>query len=206
MLSDFDYLNSLKQITNLSELDELKKAPLRPLDPEHFKLYIKSPSDIEPDTMSQLADLIDGKMHIEPPESAIISNAAPATIDRITNSITIMYIEYDGIPVGVLTLIDPDVENYQRIVPSSIYTMMSGFNLDGRLQQEFFVVADDFMNYAVAHEMVSHFSIDMDDTKVFAVIDETDENSIKLLYLNNYQYIATMDVDYNEVPIQLWVN
>lgn len=83
---------------------------------------------------------------------------------------------------------------------------MSGFNLDGRLQQEFFVVADDFMNYAVAHEMVSHFSIDMDDTKVFAVIDETDENSIKLLYLNNYQYIATMDVDYNEVPIQLWVN
>ena len=190
---------------DIEQNDPVEQSPAE-LDPEHFKAFVKSPSDIDDDTIKEIADLVDGKMDTRPKEPSLAAAAAPATIDRIMNSISIVYITEDDIPVGVITLVDPTIESFQGIKPIDTYTMFSGFNLDGRVQQEFFTVADDYTGKGVDRELVAQLNAELDGVKTFMVVDETDKNTISLLHENGYRYLCTSKINANEVPTQLWVN
>ena len=70
------------------------------LDPERFKAYVKSPSDIDEGTMRDIAAVIDGKNDITPPADNHVPVATPSTMDRLLNSVTIVYITDNDFPVA----------------------------------------------------------------------------------------------------------
>lgn len=174
------------------------------LDPERFKAYVKSPSDIEESTMRDIAAVIDGKNDITPPADNHVPVATPSTMDRLLNSVTIVYITDNDFPVAAANLIDPTKEDYRGVVPIKYYSLLSGYNLDGRVQQEFFAVAEEYRNHGLGEELRAQ--INSLDTPAFIVVDTTDKDCIEGLAKSGYQFIAQLDDETSEYPVQLWVD
>ncbi|MBR2305890.1 MAG: hypothetical protein IKA48_01660 [Fibrobacter sp.] len=174
------------------------------LDPERFKAYVKSPSDIDEGTMRDIAAVIDGKNDITPPADNHVPVATPSTMDRLLNSVTIVYITDNDFPVAAANLIDPTKEDYRGVVPIKYYSLLSGYNLDGRVQQEFFAVAEEYRNHGLGEELRAQ--INALDTPTFIVVDTTDKDCIEGLAKSGYQFIAQLDDETTEYPVQLWVD
>lgn len=174
------------------------------LDPERFKAYVKSPSDIEESTMRDIAAVIDGKNDITPPADNHVPVATPSTMDRLLNSVTIVYITDNDFPVAAANLIDPTKEDYRGVVPIKYYSLLSGYNLDGRVQQEFFAVAEEYRNHGLGEELRAQ--INALDTPTFIVVDTTDKDCIEGLAKSGYQFVAQLDDETTEYPVQLWVD
>src|SRR5574344_1151548 len=176
-------------------------APPTRIDTEPFRAYVKSPADIPEDTMYQLVDLVEGKYDINP-EKPASTVSAPKTIDRLMNAQVIVYITENGIPVGMASIIDPTIENYQGIIPINIYSLYSGANLEGRVQQEFFCIADEYSDLGIAQEIKAQ--IQAMGAPTFTVIDSTDTKTEAGLMRNGYHFISEFKPSSNEVPVQLW--
>jgi len=174
------------------------------LDPERFKAYVKSPSDIEEGTLRDIAAVIDGKNDITPPPDSAIPVATPSTLDRLLNSVTIVYITDDDFPVAAASIVDPTKEDYRGVVPIKYYSLLSGYNLDGRVQQEFFAVAEEYRNHGLGEELRAQ--INALDTPTFIVVDTTDKDCIEGLAKSGYQFVAQLDDETSEYPVQLWVD
>lgn len=201
IIDDYDILKGLTEA--VSENENENKEPFPTIDTERFNAYIQSPSDISEDVLYQLVDLVEGKYDINP-EKPQIDVSAPKTIDRLLNSQTIIYITEDNIPVGMVNIIDPTIKNFQDIIPLDIYSLQSGTNLNGRLQQEFFSVADEYSDMGIAQELKAQ--INALDIPTFTVVDETDTKTIKGLAKNGYQFVSTFQPTSNDVPVQLWID
>lgn len=179
-------------------------AEHQPLDPARFKAYAKSPSDINEGTLRDIAAVIDGKNDITPPPDNHIPVATPSTLDRLLNSVTVVYITDDDFPVAAANLIDPTREDYRGVVPIKYYSLLSGYNLDGRVQQEFFAVAEEYRNHGVGEELRAQ--INALDTPTFIVVDSTDKDCIDGLAKSGYRFIAQVDDETTKYPVQLWVD
>jgi len=175
-----------------------------PLDPERFKAYAKSPNDIDEQTMRDIAAVIDGKLNVTPPSDNTVPVATPSTLDRLLNSVTVIYITDKDFPVAAANLVDPTVENFRGIVPLRYYSLLSGYNLDGRVQQEFFAVADEYRNAGVGKELRAQ--IDALGTPTFIVADSTDKEAVDGLARNGYTLVGQMEEEGAEVPVQLWID
>lgn len=174
------------------------------LDPERFKAYAKSPSDIDEATLRDIAAVIDGKDDLSPPPDNHIPVATPSTLDRLLNSVTVVYITDNDYPVAAANLIDPTKEDYRGIVPIKYYSLLSGYNLDGRVQQEFFAVAEEYRNRGVGTELRAQ--INALDTPTFIVVDSTDRDCIEGLARSGYQFVAQVADETAVYPVQLWVD
>ena len=174
------------------------------LDPSRFKAFAKSPSDIDEATLRDIAAVIDGKNDIEPPSDNHVPVATPSTLDRLLNSVTVVYITDNDFPVAAANLIDPTKEDYRGVCPIKYYSLLSGYNLDGRVQQEFFAVADEYRNCGVGQEL--RVQINALDTPTFIVVDSTDKECIEGLSRSGYQFIGQLDDETSDIPVQLWVD
>lgn len=179
-----------------------------PLDPERFQAYIKSPGDIDEQTIRDIASVIDGKLNVNPPDigKGYTPPAVPSTVDRLLNSLVIIYITDNGIPIAAATLVDPTVESYRGFVPLSHYSLESGYNLDGRVQQEFFAVADEYRNHGIGRELKAQ--IGTLGTPTFILADAGDTDSIEGLAKNGYRLVCEMDdgTGDDSQPVQLWID
>lgn len=175
-----------------------------PLDPERFKAYAKSPNEIDEQTMRDIAAVIDGKLNVAPPSDNTVPVATPSTLDRLLNSVTVIYITDKDFPVAAANLVDPTVEDFRGIVPLRYYSLQSGYNLDGRVQQEFFAVADEYRNAGVGRELRAQ--IDALGIPTFVVADSTDKEAIDGLARNGYTLICQMEDEASPAPVQLWID
>lgn len=183
--------------------EELPSETAR-LDPARFKAFAKSPADIDESTLRDIAAVIDGKNDIVPPSDNHVPVATPSTLDRLLNSVTVVYITDDDFPVAAANLIDPTKEDYRGVCPIKYYSLLSGYNLDGRVQQEFFAVADEYRNRGVGRELRAQ--INALDTPTFIVVDSTDKECIEGLARSGYQFIGQLDDETSDIPVQLWVD
>lgn len=174
------------------------------LDPSRFKAYAKSPTDIDEATLRDIAAVIDGKNNLKPPSDNHIPVATPSTLDRLLNSVTVVYITDNDFPVAAANLIDPNKEDYRGVCPIKYYSLLSGYNLDGRVQQEFFAVSDEYRNAGVGKELRAQ--INALDIPTFILVDLTDKECIEGLARSGYQFIATLDDETSDIPVQLWVD
>lgn len=174
------------------------------LDPGRFKAYVKSPSDIDESVLRDIAAVIDGKDDIHPPPDTYVPVATPSTLDRLLNAVTVIYITDNDFPVAAASLVDPTKEDWRRVVPIKYYTMLSGYNLDGRVQQEFFAVSDQYRNAGLGRELRAQIAAL--DTPTFIVADSTDRNCVEGLARAGYQFIAQLDDQTSDYPVQLWVD
>ena len=170
---------------------------------ENFKLYIKNPSDIDDATLGELGKLIDGKYSDDFRNLKRIV-AQPDTVEQIKNSDMVEYITYEGVPVGVLTVSDPTKENYMNIVPAETYSLHSAYNLDNRLEIEYFVVSSEMNEYPVAQELVNHLLEQKIAT--FLVCPADDVTTNELMRKVHYKYVKTFRIDAVKYDINLYVN
>lgn len=170
---------------------------------ENFKLYIKNPNQIDDATLDELGKLIDGKYSDNFRDIKRIV-AKPDTVEQIKNADMVEYITYEGIPVGVLTVSDPTKENYMNIVPAETYSLHSAYNLDNRLEIEYFVVSSEMNEYPVAQELVNHLLEQKIAT--FMVCPADDFSTNELLRKVHYKYVKTFRIDAVDYDINLYVN
>lgn len=170
---------------------------------ENFKLYIKNPNQIDDATLDELGKLIDGKYSDNFRDIKRIV-AKPDTVEQLKNADMVEYITYEGIPVGVLTVSDPTKENYMNIVPAETYSLHSAYNLDNRLEIEYFVVSSEMNEYPVAQELVNHLLEQKIAT--FMVCPADDFSTNELLRKVNYKYVKTFRIDAVDYDINLYVN
>lgn len=178
------------------------KTNAGPFD-ENFKLYIKNPSDIDDATLSELGKLIDGKYSDDFRNLKRIV-AQPDTVEQIKNSDMVEYITYEGVPVGVLTVSDPTKENYMNIVPAETYSLHSAYNLDNRLEIEYFVVSSEMNEYPIAQELANHLLEQKIAT--FLVCPADDVTTNELMRKVHYKYVKTFRIDAVKYDINLYVN
>lgn len=199
MISYYDNLVRLKALTEAVSEQESEQ-----LDPEHYAAYAKAPSDLDEETLNQIVDIIDGKNKINPKPDYVINEVAPATIDRVLNSESIIYITEDDIPVGVVTLVDPTAESYQGYIPLDLFGMYSATNLDGRLMQEFFAVDDTTDKNAVSKELrgqIANLGV-----HTFTIADKSDVDTIAELQGNGYKMLCEMPLDTEKEPVTIWLD
>ena len=116
----------------------------------------------------------------------------------------VAYITEDDIPVACATLTDPTIGNYKGIIPLDYYELKSGYSLEGRLQQEFFAVKPEYRGMGIATELrdlLESISADM-----FITIPVWDTDTIDGLVKNGYKFIAEFNTDWEQAPVQLWIN
>ena len=186
------------------DLDTFKQDFAEGLDPEQFEAFVKNPSDITEEVMFQLADLIDGKTNINPPEPNAAS-ATPDTIDRLMNAITIVYITDENIPVAVASIIDPTDKSYMGFIPLKEYSLKSAQNLDGRVQLEFVAISDEYMHSPVEQELVAQ--LNALGTPLFAATTESDQTTAQILGEIGFKPVSSMKIDENgEEQVILWID
>ena len=153
--------------------------------------------------MNELGKLIDGKYSDDFRDlKRIVSQ--PDTVEQIKNSDMVEYITYEDIPVGVLTVTDPTKENYMNIVPAETYSLHSAYNLDNRLEIEYFVVSSEMNEYPVAQELVNHLLKQKIATFLVCPADDTSTN--ELMRKVHYKYVKTFRIDAVNYDINLYVN
>jgi hypothetical protein len=176
------------------------------LDPNRYEVFVKSPSDINEETMFLLSDIIDGKRDINP--DSLYNNTSPATpetVDRLMNAVTIIYITEENIPVAVASIIDPTVKSYMGFIPLDIYSLRSAQNLDGRLQLEFLTVSDECESAQdVSQELASQMGAL--GQPLFAATSVSEGKTNQLLQLFGFKPVSQMEIDGEEEPVVLWLN
>ena len=174
------------------------------LDPERFKAYAKSPSDIDESVLRDIAAVIDGKRDVTPRADSTVPVATPSTLDRLLNAVTVVYITDNDFPVAAASLVDPTREDYRHIVPVRYYSLLTGYNLDGRVQQEFFAVADEYRNAGLGTELRAQVAAL--DTPTFVVADVEDRECIEGLARAGYQFVAQVSDGTSLPPVQVWID
>lgn len=186
------------------DMETFNKDFAEGLDPDQFEAFVKNPSDITEEVMFQLADLIDGKPDINPPTDSTAA-AAPDTIDRLMNAVTIVYITDENIPVAVASIIDPTTKSYMGFIPLDEYSLKSSQNLDGRVQLEFIAIADEYQGSAVEQELVSQMN--SLGTPMFAATSQSDQKTASILSAIGFKPVADMEITENgEEPVILWLD
>lgn len=196
-----EFIEDIKE--GFDRVDPTQNNGSQPLDPSKYSAFVKNPGDITEDVMYQLSDIISGRMNVRADKQQSGIPSTPDVVDRLLNAVTIVYIEEEGVPVGVASLVDPTQKNYMGFKPIDLYSLHSGVNLDGRVQMEFFAVPDEYLDKGIAEEILAQ--IDATGTKVFTVTDADDESANELLTRFGFQPAASMDIDSNEVPVTLWL-
>ena len=184
--------------------DESKEVQEIPYDPNRFESVIVDPKDIPDELLQQLADIVDKKTHFNE-NDFIDSNAkGPNTADKILNSVAVAYITEGSIPVAVATLIDPTKQNYKGIIPSDYYELKSGKPLENRIQQEFFAIMPEYHDKGLAQELKSLLL--ETSPNMFIINSTTDKETATGLAKNSYKLISRLDTEWEDEPIELWVN
>lgn len=172
------------------------------LDPDHFSLYFKNPSELDDDTLGEIGKLIDGKYSDDFRDiKGLISK--PNTIDQLRNSDMIAYVTHDDIPVGVLTIVNPMQENYLNIIPGITYADHAVYNLDNRLEIEYFVVSSEYDEFPIGEEIM--YNLEQNGISTFMVCTADDDTTNNLLRKLKFEYIKTFNISAIEDDINLYV-
>lgn len=167
-----------------------------------LEVCIKNPKDVSDDVIFQLADLIDGYGHFQQNEEG--PQTGPNTADRLRDALAVVYILEQGIPVAGAILVDPTKPNYKGIIPGDYYEIKSGESLEDRVQQDFFIVQPDKKGLGLARKLKA--ALESIAAKMFVVITSTDSDTESGLLKNGYTFLAEFETDWEDVPVQLWIN
>lgn len=196
-----EFIEDIKE--GFDSIDPTRQNGAQPLDPAKYSAFVKNPSDITEDVLYQLSDIISGRMDVHDDTQKPGIPSTPDVVDRLLNSVTIVYIEEEGVPVGVASLVDPTQKNYMGFKPIDLYSLHSGVNLEGRVLMEFFAVPDEYLDKGIAEEILAQ--IDDTDTEVFTVTDADDSSATNMLTRFGFKPVANMDINSNEGPVTLWL-
>lgn len=200
-LYDYNQASSIADACAIAaEQSEGKQAEL---DTERFSAYAKTPDKIPEDKLQVLVAIIDGKHSPRPKDFEVTSRPIPATIDRLLNSDTVIYICDGDTPVAVATLVDPTQESYQGFRPVEMYSLYTGINLDGMLQQEFFAVDEGYHGMGLGTELraqIAKLGI-----TTFTIVDADDRDTMVGMINNGYTLSAVIPDDGCGHATQLWI-
>ena len=174
------------------------------LDRNKFDSVIVKPEAIPQDDLNQCADIIDSKTHFDSQDFRDTWLKGPNTVDRLLSSMGVAYVTEDDIPVACATLTDPTQINYKGIIPLDYYELKSGFSLAGRLQQEFFAVKPEYRGMGIATELRD--LLESVSPKMFITVPVWDTDTITGLVKNGYKFVAEFNTDWEQAPVQLWIN
>lgn len=197
-------LKSFNESVEYNVKDKDVKKEEHPFDSTKFESNLVNPADLTDDVLYQLSDLIDKKLNLDVPENDTSSQKGPNTVDKLLASLAVAYVSFEGIPVGVATLVDPTLENYMGIIPLDFYSLKGAVNLENRIQQEFFTVADEYKKQGIAGELRS--LLESVAPAMFVIADVNDKDTIEGLKSNGYVYVNQFNIDWNTIPVQLWLN
>jgi hypothetical protein len=207
MMDMFDNLEGMLPLCEMASVNV--EAAAGSLDPSHYKAYARNPNDIDRDTLVDLADMVDrahdARNVIAAQQAAGREPmATPRTIDQLMNSIMVVYVTCDGAPVAVTNVVDPSVEDYHGYVPLKFYSMKTGYDLDGRLQQSFFSIDEDYRDTGVARELL--LQLNANASPCFVVVDPTDAPTVRNVQEGGYMNVGKLTVDGTGNEMELWVS
>lgn len=200
-LYDYDNANAIADACDMAaQQHEAKPAQL---DPGRFHAFTMTPDKIPEDKLQQLVDIVDRKSSAKPKSSEVSTRPIPATINRILNSDTVVYICDGDTPVAVATLVDPTQESYLGYCPLDMYSLYTGKNLDGLLQQEFFAVDESYHGIGLGTELraqIANLGVN-----TFTVVDADDKDTMVGMINNGYECAAVIPDDGSGHPVQIWL-
>lgn len=207
MMDLFETLETMLPVCEAASVD--MEAASGTLDPSHYKAYAKSPTDIDQNTLAELADMVErahDSRNVIAAQQATGREpmATPRAIDQMMNSILVIYITCDDAPVAVTNVVDPSTEDYHGYVPISFYSLKAGYDLDGRLQQTFFSIDEDYRGYGVAKELA--LQMHSNASPCFIAVDPTDAPTIKNVQEGGYMMVGKITVDGTDNKMELWVS
>lgn len=174
-------------------------------DPNRFDSFIVSPDTLDDQVIAGLVELFDNKVSAMSDElKNYIDLGGPNTEDKLRDALAVGYITEDGIPVAGCTLRDPTTSDYHGNIPSDHYEMLSGVNLEGRVEQEFFEVHPDYHDIGLASELRRLVGTVAD--KTYIVVPVSDESTLIGLANGGYKKISEFIDDNDDHASQLWVN
>ena len=100
-----DLFESVESMLPLCEMAAMNvEAPAGTIDASHYKAFAKSPSDIDQNTLAELADVVEtahDSRNVIAAQQAMGREpmATPRAIDQLMNSILVIYITCDDAPV-----------------------------------------------------------------------------------------------------------
>lgn len=181
-----------------------KPEPEPEVEPVDRESIIVNPTELTEDILYQLADIIDGKTHFSENDVKEEEPEGPSTVDKINNAIAVAYITEEGLPVAVSILQDPTIENYKYIIPIDYYELKSGVSLKERIQQEYFSFKPDTYTPKVGQELKQ--LLVSNSPKLFVVNISVDEITNKYLEGCGYKMVSSFDTEWEENPVNLWIN
>jgi hypothetical protein len=207
MMDMFESLESMLPLCEMASVDMAGNAGT--LDASHYKAYAKNPSELDQNTLAELADMVDRAHDAKNVIAAQQASgrepmATPRTIDQLMNSILVLYITCDDAPVAVTNVVDPSMEDYHGYVPIRFYSLKTGYNLDGRLQQSFFSIEEDFRSSGVAKELF--LQLNVNGSPCFIVVDPMDAPTVKNVQESGYKKVGHMKIDGSGNEMELWVS
>ena len=191
---------------NKSQQEDVEDEVSQPkeLDRNKFESVIVRPEAIPQEILHQCADIIDGKTHMDNQDFRDTWHDGPNTVNRLLGSMGVAYVTEDDIPVACASLIDPMEINFKGIIPLDYYELKSGFSLAGRLQQEFFSVKPEYRGMGIAGELRD--LLESVSQKMFITVPRWDTATVAGLANNGYRFVAEFNTDWEQAPVQLWIN
>lgn len=207
MMDLFDSIDTMLPLCEMASIDV--EAPTGTIDASHYKAYAKNPSEIDPTTLAELADMVDrahDSKNVIAAQQAMGREpmATPRTIDQLMGSILVIYITCDEAPVAVTNVVDPSAEDYHGYVPIRFYSLKTGYNLEGRLQQSFFSIEEDYRGAGVAKELF--LQLNANASPCFIVVDPTDAPTVKNVQESGYMKVGHLKIDGSENEMELWIS
>lgn len=205
-----DNFECIERMMTLCEMvNSSVESPTDTIDPAHYKAYVKSPGEIDSGIMQELAEVVDvahDSKNVIAAQQAMgrMPAATPSALDQLMNSILVVYITCDDYPVAVTCITDPSVEDYHGFVPLSFYSMKTGYSLDGRLQQPFMSINEDYRSVGLARELF--LQLNAHGTPCFIVVDPTDAPTVKNVQECGYMKVGNMVIDESGDEMELWVS
>jgi len=207
MMDMFESLETMLPVCEMATVS--REAPAGTLDPVRFKAYARNPGEMDSNTLAELADMVDrahDSRNVIAAQQAAGREpmAVPRTVDQLMNSILVVYIMCDGAPVAVTNVVDPSVEDYHGYVPSKFYSLKTGYDLDGRLQQTFFSIDEDYRGDGVARELF--LQLHENGSPCFVVVDPMDAPTVRNVQEGGYMKVGKLAVDGSGNEMELWVS
>ena len=204
MMDLFDSIDTMLPLCEMASIDV--EAPTGTIDASHYKAYAKNPSEIDPTTLAELVDRAHDSKNVIAAQQAMGREpmATPRTIDQLMGSILVIYITCDEAPVAVTNVVDPSAEDYHGYVPIRFYSLKTGYNLEGRLQQSFFSIEEDYRGAGVAKELF--LQLNANASPCFIVVDPTDAPTVKNVQESGYMKVGHLKIDGSENEMELWIS
>lgn len=174
------------------------------IDRDKFESTIVRPDAIPQDILHQCADIIDGKNHFNKQDFRDTWHKGPSTVDRLLDCMGVAYVTENDIPVGCAALSDPTQINYRGIIPIDYYELRSGFGLESHLQQNSFAIKPEYRGMGVASELRD--LLESISPKMFITVPVWDTETIGGLSKNGYRFVSEFQTDWEQAPVQLWIN